>query len=1117
MPQANQYQSYFARLTATGGTPPYTWSVVQVPDTSLPEGMSLNPATGVVSATQVNGMGGYAVTIQVADSGSPSPAVATTTLNFGVVSDSSYGGCQMFPPDSIYNQRIDKLPVDTNPSHQIPSAYLSSPIHPDFGQGFYPGPGGIPFMRVAANQPTTNVNVAGSGQIDSAGTYTWPFPAWPNAAIEDTANGIDGNDHHILVLQSSVNNLNGPQTGPCILYETYQSTAVPSMFDAGSNTWFVSGAVHYVLSSNEIAASTSTLDSGAQDSPGIPMVPLLMRYSEVPLGVQHPLRIAFPSPTNWFVWPGTGCCAGSGPPQGLLYRLKASVNWQTACPVSTNPQAATVLQAMQQYGAYMSDHGGTGYVGGAPDVRWDDDDLACIKKFHVSDLEVVDNSALEVSDLSGQTKPYVVPAVLPHATLGTAYTATFSAVGGNPGSLRWSVSSGALPPGLLLNTSTGTISGMTTSSTGSPFSFGITATDMVSGYASQAQNFSIAVTLSSSIIAVTVTSAPAGLSVTVDGTAYTVPQTFNWLQGSSHTVSAPSLQGTGTRYAFANWSDAGAQSHTVVPSAAITYTANFTTQYLLVAGVSPSGAGAIAANPNSTDGYYNSGTIVQLTATPGTGRAFSAFSGDLTGATNPQSVVISSPRVVTATFAQLPALLGIAVTNTGTFARGQTNATYTVTVSNVSSQKTSGTVTVSEAVPVGMTLVSMAGTGWSCPLGGSACTRGDTLGAGASYPSINVTVSVAATAASPLLNAVNVSGGGSATANAIDSTSLTSLPPNGSATGVATFVKTDISTAGTWKGVYGADGFNVFGDTASVPAYVAITPSGNLSDVWVSSTTDPRGLQTPSTPGHRIAACWYSAGSMNIDLAFNDTKTHQVAFYLVDWDGGNRTEELDILDANNNLLDARSVASFFGGQYLAWNLSGHVIVRITNTHPGLNAVVSGLFFDAAGSVQEPAPPPTVTFVTADNTTAGTWKGVYGADGYNVIGNAVSVPAYVTITPSGNNAYVFAPSTIDPRALQTASTSGNRIAACWYTGGAMNIDMAFNDANTHQVAIYLLDWDYYGRSEKIDILDANNNVLDTRSAASFAGGQYLVWNLRGHVILRITNTASNAVISGLFFR
>src|ERR1035441_6387068 len=93
VPVASQYQSYSTMLTATGGTLPYTWSVVASTGISLPEGMSLNPATGMVSATQVNGQGGYAVTVQVADSGSPSPGIATATLNFGVTSDSGLPGC----------------------------------------------------------------------------------------------------------------------------------------------------------------------------------------------------------------------------------------------------------------------------------------------------------------------------------------------------------------------------------------------------------------------------------------------------------------------------------------------------------------------------------------------------------------------------------------------------------------------------------------------------------------------------------------------------------------------------------------------------------------------------------------------------------------------------------------------------------------------------------------------------------------------------------------------------------------------------------------------------------------------------------------------------------------
>jgi uncharacterized protein (TIGR03437 family) len=500
-PVATQYQSYSATLSATGGTPPYAWSVVTTSNVGLPEGMSLNAATGVVSAAQVNGQGGYQVTIQVTDSALPTPNIATAPVNFGVNSDTSLGGCQIFPPDSIYNQRVDQLPVDANPAHQIPPSYLSAPIHPDFGHGFYPFPGGIPWMKVPANQPTTKVTV-GFGQIDGAGTYNWPLPAWPNALVEGTSYGAQDGDHHVLVLQSSVNNLTGPQTGPCTLYETYQSNAVASMFTAATNTWSMSAGAHYVLNSNEIAAANSTLDAGAQDSAGIPMMPLLLRYSEVPMLAQHPLRMTFPSPTNWFVWPATGCCTSSGPPQGLLYRLKAGINWQATCPVSTNPQAATVLQTLQQYGAYMSDHGSPGYIQGVPDVRWDDDDLACIKRFHVSDLEVVDNSALEVSPISGQTQPFLVRSTLPGAAIGAAYNAAIAVVGGNPATRQFVVSSGVLPPGLTLDSKTGVISGTVGASSANLYVLGITATDSSSGLSSAPQSFIMGVSGANSPVSI---------------------------------------------------------------------------------------------------------------------------------------------------------------------------------------------------------------------------------------------------------------------------------------------------------------------------------------------------------------------------------------------------------------------------------------------------------------------------------------------------------------------------------------------------------------------------------------------------------------------------------------
>jgi uncharacterized repeat protein (TIGR01451 family) len=114
-------------------------------------------------------------------------------------------------------------------------------------------------------------------------------------------------------------------------------------------------------------------------------------------------------------------------------------------------------------------------------------------------------------------------------------------------------------------------------------------------------------------------------------------------------------------------------------------------------------------------------------------------------------------------------ILSVVSSHTGNFVHGQLGATYTLVVSNAAlAPATNSTVSVSDSVPAGMTLVSLSGTGWTCS--GNTCRRADALAAGASYPAIIVTVDVAATAGSPLVNNVTVSGGGSNSATASDST-----------------------------------------------------------------------------------------------------------------------------------------------------------------------------------------------------------------------------------------------------------------------------------------------------------------------------------------------------------
>jgi uncharacterized repeat protein (TIGR01451 family) len=108
-----------------------------------------------------------------------------------------------------------------------------------------------------------------------------------------------------------------------------------------------------------------------------------------------------------------------------------------------------------------------------------------------------------------------------------------------------------------------------------------------------------------------------------------------------------------------------------------------------------------------------------------------------------------------------PPDLTIAKTHSGNFTKGQIGATYTITVSNVGSGPSSGTVSVVDNLPMGLTATAIGGSGWSCDLPTLTCTRSDVLAAApAAYPPITVTVDVSATPPAQVINSADVSGGG---------------------------------------------------------------------------------------------------------------------------------------------------------------------------------------------------------------------------------------------------------------------------------------------------------------------------------------------------------------------
>jgi uncharacterized repeat protein (TIGR01451 family) len=149
-------------------------------------------------------------------------------------------------------------------------------------------------------------------------------------------------------------------------------------------------------------------------------------------------------------------------------------------------------------------------------------------------------------------------------------------------------------------------------------------------------------------------------------------------------------------------------------------------------------------------GGVAAGTVLTATATVGT--STSEFSGNVTVQLTPTDLIIDK-------------------SHSGNFTQGQ-NHSYTITVSNSGGASSSGAVTVTDTLPAGLTPGNATGTGWTCGTAGQTvtCTRPDALAGSASYPAIDVPVSVAPDSALSLTNTASVSGGGdSNTGNNSDS------------------------------------------------------------------------------------------------------------------------------------------------------------------------------------------------------------------------------------------------------------------------------------------------------------------------------------------------------------
>lgn len=288
---------------------------------------------------------------------SSTPAVTTTATGTFVLPP-------IFPPDNPWNTDISAYPVHPNSTAYLTSIGLTRGLHPDFGTVWEGAPIGIPFVTVNASQPRVPITFEYAGESDPG-----PYPIPPDAPIEGGPNG-DG-DRHVIVVDVE----------DAKLYEVFDAHPIN-----GGQSWQAGSGAIFDLTSNALRPQFWT----SADAAGLPVFAGLVRYDEVVTKgeINHALRFTVRYSQRGFIPPATHFASSSRdpnrPPMGLRVRLKAGFNIATF-----PPNVQVILKALKKYGMFLADNGSDWYVSGAPDARWNDDELSELSRVKGSDFEAV--------------------------------------------------------------------------------------------------------------------------------------------------------------------------------------------------------------------------------------------------------------------------------------------------------------------------------------------------------------------------------------------------------------------------------------------------------------------------------------------------------------------------------------------------------------------------------------------------------------------------------------------------------------------------------------------------------------------------------------------------------
>jgi hypothetical protein len=554
LPNWTVQSPYLQTLTATGCTISCTWSS----SGKLPSGLSLSSVNGTISGTP-SATGAFQFTV-----------TATDLL--------SRRGSQ------AYSVTINAVPAFSTTS--LPDATAGTP----YSQAIQVSNGTPPYtFSVASGALPSGLSLNASSGVIS-GTTTGTGSSTFSIAVGDAANATASQAYTLKVDAASISISTGAVLPGGTVGSMYSQTLAASG-GMPPYTWAVSGGAlpggltlnssTGVLSGNPIATGTFLFTAQVTDAnhaTGSKQFTVTIAASGQPLSITTGATL--PGGTVGNSYSQTLAAAGGGPPY----------TW--AVTAGTLP-AGISLDAP------------SGTISGTPTA-------AGASNFTVQVTDSVKNNAAKAFSLTiapGASSLAITTATpLPGATQGSAYSQNLTASGGKA-PYTWSITTGALPSGLTLDGSGGTITG-TPTTTGS-FTFNLRVTDSSSATADLLASIAVAAASATPTLSITGVPTSAGSAAQVPigvtlSAAYTKTVTgqvtLTFQPGGSAARDDPSIQfSTGGR--TVNFTIAAGSTHATFSSATVAF------QTGTVAGTI-----ALAVSSDLSNGTASSTTVVAATA-----------------------------------------------------------------------------------------------------------------------------------------------------------------------------------------------------------------------------------------------------------------------------------------------------------------------------------------------------------------------------------------------------------------------------------------------------------------------------------------------------------------------